>query len=99
MEWPLFEKIVAGLVELGEVERVHLTVGEPLLHPDIARMVEVLKGRLDASSVAVVSNGVALKGRANSLIEAGLDRLSVSINSVIPAQPAPTKVSGGNRLR
>lgn len=84
MEWRLFEKIVEGLKELGGVERIHLTGGEPLLHPDIARMITALKRDLGAGHVAVVSNGIALRGQVGALLEAGLDRLNVSINSVIP---------------
>ena|GEM_PF-1294037 len=84
MEWRLFERIIEGLKELGEVERAHLTGGEPLLHPDIVPMIAALKSDLGTGHVAVVSNGIALRGIADSLIEAGMDRLNISINSVVP---------------
>lgn len=107
MEWPLFLKIIEGLKGLGPVERVHITGGEPMLHPDIFRMVKALKRDLGAAHVALVSNGSAIKGKAAGLVEAGLDRLSVSINSVIPdtrrilspGEPAGTLENIGEGLK
>ena len=81
MEWRLFERIVEGLEELGEIERVHFTGGEPLLHTRIVDMVKLLKDRFENVVVGVVTNGVPLIKRFDELAQAGVDRISISINT------------------
>ncbi len=81
MEWEVFERIIEGLKGLGDVERVHFTGGEPLLHPRIADMVASFKKSFPASMVGVVTNGALLEKKLDELAEAGADRLSVSINA------------------
>ena len=81
MEWSTFERIVNGLEELGEVERVHFTGGEPLMHPRIADMVKAFKKRFSRVSVGVVTNGALLNERFEEILKAGIDRISVSINA------------------
>jgi len=81
MEWNVFQKILDGLKGLGEVERVHFTGGEPLLHPRIADMVDGFKRSFPACAVGVVTNGVLLEKKLEDLAQAGADRLSVSINA------------------
>lgn len=84
MEWSIFEKIVEGLIELGPVERVHITGGEPLLHPEIGLMVKELKERLKVPHLAVVTNGVYLVEKAESLVSGRVDKIILSLNSVEP---------------
>ncbi len=81
MEWNIFERIVNGLMELGEVERVHFTGGEPLLHPRIADMTAAFKTAFPHSTVAIVTNGVLLVDRFDELAAGGVDRISISINA------------------
>ena len=61
------------------VKHVHLQGwGEPLLHPDLPRMVELAKAA--GCAVGTTSNGVLLrKGIVEGLLRAGLDLLVVSI--------------------
>lgn len=84
MEWNIFEKIVEGLIALGGAERVHITGGEPLLHPQVDLMIKGLKTRLNVPHVAVVTNGVQLVKKAGVLVKAGVDKVIVSLNSVDP---------------
>lgn len=58
-------------------------IGEPLLHKDIAEMVRYAKMKNIAESVDIVTNGLLLNQElALSLIDAGLDRLRVSVQGL-----------------
>jgi MoaA/NifB/PqqE/SkfB family radical SAM enzyme len=59
-------------------------IGEPLLNPDLGRMIRHLKGR--GAHVLFNTNGLLLRGRkARDLAESGLDELRVSIDGGTPA--------------
>jgi radical SAM protein with 4Fe4S-binding SPASM domain len=83
MEWGLFESLVEGAVQL-QPERVSLhALGEPLLHPRIADMVEALAQR--GLKVELVTNGKLLtRPLARRLREAGLFELGISHPNVLP---------------
>ncbi|QFY88659.2 radical SAM protein [Magnetovirga frankeli] len=54
--------------------------GEPLLHPDIIKMVDLAKKENIAERVEITTNASMLsKQMSDSLIDAGLDRLKISI--------------------
>src|SRR5688572_5935445 len=83
-----FEEItrVARVAALHGVEKIRLTGGEPLLRkglPDLIRMLADLRtpaGRpLD---IALTTNGSALAHSAQALKEAGLRRVTVSLDSL-----------------
>jgi MoaA/NifB/PqqE/SkfB family radical SAM enzyme len=58
-------------------------LGEPLSHPDIAEMVTQTKAL--GSSVELITNGMLLnKSLSKQLIDAGLDRLWVSLDGATP---------------
>jgi len=75
-------RVVAALMPLG-LRKVRLTGGEPLLRSELHKLVEMLKrdGRLE---VALTSNGSLLAKHAQALRDAGLDRLTVSLDSLSP---------------
>jgi cyclic pyranopterin phosphate synthase len=77
-----FEEIarLAGVfVGLG-VKKIRLTGGEPLLRKDLARLVAML-APLDAD-LTLTTNGSTLVKHAQALKDAGLDRLTVSLDSL-----------------
>jgi cyclic pyranopterin phosphate synthase len=83
-----FEEItrLAGVaVELG-VEKVRLTGGEPLLRKGIERLIEQLSALRTPSGtpldIALTTNGTALAAKAQALRDAGLQRVTVSIDSL-----------------
>lgn len=83
-----FEEIgtlVNAFTHLG-VERVRLTGGEPLLRRDLPRLVRMLAGSGRLSDLAMTTNGILLAGEAQALREAGLGRLTVSLDTLDPAR-------------
>lgn len=75
-----FGRLVRILSKHG-VKRVKLTGGEPLMRKDLEEVVREIKSA-DIEEVSLVTNGFFLKERADSLKEAGLDRVNVSLHSL-----------------
>jgi MoaA/NifB/PqqE/SkfB family radical SAM enzyme len=92
MELGLFEKIVSGLKVFPGPPGIFLGgFGEPLSHPHIADMVKVAKAI--GSEVELISNGILLSEKmADRLVEAGLDRLWVSIDGASPQNYADVRL-------
>ena len=70
-------------VSLG-IEKIRLTGGEPMLRRDIETIIRKLN-RLKADGLqdlALTTNGYYLPDRARSLKEAGLDRVTISLDSL-----------------
>jgi len=58
-------------------------LGEPLLHPQIAEMVEYAKKADIAERVEIVSNGTMLSSDlSDALVKAGLDRIRISLQGL-----------------
>ena len=81
-----FEEI-ATLVDvftaLG-VEKVRLTGGEPLLRRDVATLVRLLARNPRVQDLALTTNGVLLAEQAQALYDAGLHRITVSLDTLKP---------------
>jgi GTP 3',8-cyclase len=74
-------RVVSTLADLG-VRKVRLTGGEPLLRRELERLVEML-ARIDAlEEIAMTSNGLLLARNAQALADAGLTRVTVSLDSL-----------------
>lgn len=68
------------------VTKIRLTGGEPTVRPDIVELVQSL-GQLKQhglESLAMTSNGIALKRKLPALVEGGLDTLNVSLDTLNP---------------
>ena len=69
-------------VSLG-IEKLRLTGGEPLLRKDIEKLVEQLsKLKPQLKDIALTTNGFSLERRAENLKKAGLDRVTISLDSL-----------------
>jgi cyclic pyranopterin phosphate synthase len=73
--------VVEAFARLG-VERVRLTGGEPLLRRDLPRLVSLLAGTGKLSDLALTTNGVSLAASARELRQAGLHRITVSLDTL-----------------
>lgn len=60
------------------VQRLRLTGGEPLLRRDLPRLIRML----DFEDLALTTNGVLLAGLAQELKDAGLHRITVSLDTL-----------------
>lgn len=69
--------------DLG-VEKIRLTGGEPLLRPDLVEVVAGIAGLGGVRDLALTTNGVLLPRHAKSLAAAGLQRITVSLDSMDP---------------
>lgn len=84
-----FEELAAlvdAFLDLG-VDRVRLTGGEPLLRRDLPALVRLLAARRPRlRDLALTTNGLLLAGQAEELRAAGLDRVTVSLDTLDPAR-------------
>jgi MoaA/NifB/PqqE/SkfB family radical SAM enzyme len=79
-----FSRVLAGLRAWSPVPSVFFGgLGEPLLHPNIVQMVARVKAL--GATVELITNGTLLDEKmSRCLIEAGLDRLWVSLDGARP---------------
>jgi GTP 3',8-cyclase len=74
------ERVVRAFVAHG-VEKVRITGGEPLLRRDLELLVSRLAA-IDSLDLTLTTNGTLLPQKARPLAEAGLRRVTVSLDSV-----------------
>jgi cyclic pyranopterin phosphate synthase len=97
-EWLSFdeiERVIRAFTELG-VRRVRLTGGEPLTRhhlPDLAARLNALP-RLEDLSLS--TNAVQLKKHARALVQSGVQRINVSLDSLKPERF--TAITRGGKL-
>ncbi len=74
------ERLARVFVQLG-VRKLRLTGGEPLVRRNVEHLVELLHG-IPGLELALTTNGALLPQKAAALARAGLDRVTVSLDSV-----------------
>ena len=74
------ERLAGAFVRQG-VQKIRLTGGEPLVRRDIERLIELLAG-VDAVDLTLTTNGSLLPQKAQALRDAGLKRVTVSLDSL-----------------
>jgi cyclic pyranopterin phosphate synthase len=75
------EDMVRAFVDLG-VRKLRLTGGEPLLRPGLPALVEQLADIPQLNDIALTTNGVLLPRLAVDLANAGLNRITVSLDTL-----------------
>ncbi len=75
------EKVVIACRPLG-LEKVRITGGEPLLRPDLHDLISRISST--GVEVALTTNASLLSGQAPRLADAGLDRVTVSLDALDP---------------
>jgi GTP 3',8-cyclase len=75
------ERLVRVLAQMG-VDEVRLTGGEPLVRRDLTTLVGLLARTPGVRDLSLTTNGVLLDRFAAPLVEAGLRRLNVSLDSL-----------------
>jgi GTP 3',8-cyclase len=74
-------RLVALLARLG-VDEVRLTGGEPLVRRDLPVLVRMLADTPGVRDLSLTTNGVLLDRLAQPLVDAGLRRINVSLDSL-----------------
>src|SRR5437879_383593 len=77
------ERLVALFAGLG-VHKVRLTGGEPLLRHDLATLVTMIARNPQIRDLAMTTNGLLLAKHAAALRAAGLERVTVSLDTLHP---------------
>ncbi|OGX30353.1 MAG: cyclic pyranopterin phosphate synthase [Omnitrophica WOR_2 bacterium RIFCSPHIGHO2_01_FULL_52_10] len=83
-EWLSFEEIIrlTKLFVAAGVTKIRLTGGEPLLRPNLVELVGKLRAIEGIRDLALTTNGSLLSRYAHDLKDAGLDRITVSLDTL-----------------
>jgi cyclic pyranopterin phosphate synthase len=76
-------ELVDMFSELG-VDKVRLTGGEPLLRKDLPTLVSMLADNSRLHDLAMTTNGILLTEHAQALYDAGLHRVTISLDTLRP---------------
>ena len=79
-----FEEIarLAGVFRRLGLRKLRLTGGEPTLRAELPSLVAMLRAAAPEADIALTTNGSRLASLARPLAEAGLDRITVSLDSI-----------------
>lgn len=83
LDFAELERVVRAFASLG-VDRVRLTGGEPLLRKDLPQLVRQLAGVDGIRDLAMTTNALLLGRFARELCDAGLSRVTVSLDTLDP---------------
>ena len=93
-----FEEI-ARVVRVGAgigIRRVRLTGGEPLVRRNLPELVRQLSSIEGLQEISLTTNGLLLDSQAVELAAAGLKRVNISLDTLLPGRFA--EITGGGRL-
>lgn len=88
--------VVEAAAGLG-MESVRFTGGEPLLRKELPEMIHHAKQVIGLEDVALTTNASLLRRRLPELLEAGLDRVNISLDAVDPQ--AFRRATGGGSIK
>jgi cyclic pyranopterin phosphate synthase len=75
------DRVVRTLVPLG-VRSVRLTGGEPLVRRELPKLITMLSAIDGLEDLSLTTNGYLLERMADELVDAGLERINVSLDSL-----------------
>ncbi|HET7657665.1 MAG TPA: GTP 3',8-cyclase MoaA, partial [Bacillales bacterium] len=73
---------MARLFAVSGVRKLRITGGEPLMRKELPRLIEMLSGIEEIEDIALTTNGSLLPRLAKELKDAGLSRVTVSLDSL-----------------
>lgn len=74
-------RVVKASAKIG-ITKVRLTGGEPLLRKDICFLIKEIKNIDEIVDVSITTNGLLLEKLLEGLVEAGLDRINLSLDTI-----------------
>ena len=86
------ERVIGAFAELG-VNRVRLTGGEPLVRRDLPQLAANLAALPGLDDLSLSTNATLLSRHAVALREAGVSRINVSLDTLLPERFA--EITGG----
>ncbi|REL25803.1 GTP 3',8-cyclase MoaA [Thalassotalea euphylliae] len=89
------EKLAATFAQLG-TEKIRITGGEPSLRKDLPDIIRRCKQTPGIKQVAITTNGFKLPEHLPAWLDAGLDAINISIDSLDPKQFQ--LITGHNKL-
>lgn len=90
------ERVVRAAAGMG-ISKVRLTGGEPLVRPDLSKLVSMIARIEGIDDISLTSNGILLARYAGELKEAGLSRVNVSLDTL--KEDRFKRITGGDRLK
>ncbi|MDO5749923.1 MAG: GTP 3',8-cyclase MoaA [Rothia sp. (in: high G+C Gram-positive bacteria)] len=72
-----------AISELG-VEEIRFTGGEPLVRADLVDIIAGIHALHPEVPLAMTTNGIGLEKRAQALVDAGMTRINVSLDTICP---------------
>jgi GTP 3',8-cyclase len=79
-------RVVEAAIQIHGIRRFKITGGEPTVRKGLVDLVAMLKGIRGVEDLSLTTNGQRLAELAGPLRSAGLDRVTVSIDSLDPAR-------------
>jgi cyclic pyranopterin phosphate synthase len=68
------------------LRKIRITGGEPLIRKNLPYLIRLIKSIEGIDDLSLTTNGTLLEQYAYALAEAGLDRVNISLDSLIPAR-------------
>ncbi|WP_185232654.1 GTP 3',8-cyclase MoaA [Teredinibacter franksiae] len=75
---------VVSAFALNGIRKIRLTGGEPTLRKDLAEIMALCKSTTGIETLALTSNGYRINKQLKHYVDAGLDQLNLSIDSLVP---------------
>jgi len=82
---PEIKRLASAFAELG-TEKIRITGGEPALRKDLPDIIAACKQTKGIKKVAITSNGFKLPTHLPQWLDAGIDAINISIDSLDPRQ-------------
>ncbi len=80
LEWEELERLARILIGLG-IRKIRVTGGEPLVRPGVENFIARLR-QMGALDLSMTTNGHSLAERCQALVDAGLNRINISLDSL-----------------
>ena len=90
------KRLATAFASLG-TEKIRITGGEPSLRKDLPEVISICKQTQGIKKVAITSNGFKLPEHLPHWLDAGLDAINISIDSLDPRQFL--EITGHNKLK
>lgn len=78
---PEIQRVARGFASLG-TEKIRITGGEPSLRKDLPKIIETCKQTPGIKTVALTTNGYKMPEQLSDWLDAGLDAINISIDSL-----------------